>query len=312
MPILNQTTYHLLRALPEGLVKAVARRYIAGENKQSAIDLALTYREAGFETTLDMLGENVVSPEEALAATDAYINLVETMARTNVSRNISIKLTQLGLRFDERKAHDNLQKILNTAKKYDFFVRLDMEDTSVTDFTLDFYRRARKTWPKVGTVLQARLFRSVADARALAGEGANIRLCKGIYPERPSVAHQRAEPIRGAFLEILETLLRSESYVAIATHDLPLIDRAEQAIAAHRPTLKNLEFQALLGVPIRSRLLSLRKRNITTRIYLPFGRDWYAYSMRRLRENPKIARDVALGLWKRDRFGPAALRDIAG
>ena len=308
----QQASIELLRAMPRGLVKRVASRYLAGENQQDAIRLALDYNSAGVETTLDMLGEDVSSLAEARAATRGYIDLVATMSATAISRNISIKLTQLGLRLDEAAAFDNLTQLLTVARQHNFFVRLDMEDTSVTDLTIDFYRRARSLWPRVGTVLQARLLRTRSDAEILAAEGANIRLVKGIYPERAAVAYQESGAISHSFLEVLKILLAGDTYVAIATHDLALLAQAENLIERERQDAADIEFQALLGVPIRSTLVRLRAAGNTVRLYLPYGRDWHAYSMRRLGENPKIAMDIVKGLFRSDRTDPASLKKKIG
>jgi proline dehydrogenase len=167
---------------------------------------------------------------------------------------------------------------------------------------LDFTERARAIWPRVGTVLQARLRRTAEDARRLAGDGVSFRLCKGIYPEPPSLAFESDEEIRRSYMDTLDTLLDRGSHVAVATHDRPLIERVEDLLARRAVAEERFEFQALLGVPVRATLLRLQERGHTVRLYVPFGADWYAYGVRRLRENPKLAGSIAASLFSRERF----------
>ena len=291
----------LLPVMPRAIVRRVASRYIAGDDAGAALSLATRLEEMGFVTTLDMLGEDIEDMGMADGTVRGYLELMRSMADAGLERNISIKLTGLGVRIDEGGAFDNLSKILEGARERDFFVRIDMEDSSLTDLTLDFYLRSRQRWPRVGAVLQARLKRTADDARRLAGKNANFRLCKGIYPENPTIAHFDADTIREAYLDILERLIAGGTYVGIATHDEPMIARAEE-ILKRIPDGGPHEFQALLGVPMRRTLERLKTEGHKVRLYVPFGPDWYAYSLRRLKENPKMAGAIAKGIFKADRL----------
>jgi proline dehydrogenase len=297
----NKLVSWMIPAVPRRIVHQVAKRYIAGETRESAIGLARELGDSGFVTTLDMLGEDTTSFDDASAAAAAYGSLIGAMAAAGVERNISIKLSQLGLRLDPTRAFGQLERVLAVAAEHKSFVRFDMEDSSVTDLTIEAYRRAREIWPRVGTVLQARLRRTIDDARELAAEGANLRLCKGIYREPRTIAFTRRSEIREAYVEAARLLLDGDSYVGLATHDIPLIERLEVEFGQLGAAEERFEFQALLGVPIRSVLARLRDAGHKVRIYIPYGDEWYAYSIRRLKENPQMAGAIARGLLKRDR-----------
>ncbi len=299
---LNRLISWMLPAIPKAVVGRVARRYIAGESRVEALDLAERLRERGYVTTLDVLGEDIDTAEEAGRAADTYIGLLASLAASNAARNISIKLTQLGLRIDFELALAELRRVLESAAEHDATVRIDMEDSSLTDATLELHDRARRIWPRVGTVLQARLRRTADDARRLAETGARIRLCKGIYREPERIAYTGREEIRESFLETARILLDGGVHTALATHDVPLLNRLYEEVEKRSLPADRYEVQALLGVPIRSVLERARDAGRTVRIYVPYGRDWYAYSMRRLAENPDMAGAIARSLFSRDRM----------
>jgi proline dehydrogenase len=300
--VLDRIIAKALPLVPRGFVRRVAGRYIAGETAGDAIGAAKRLGALGFVTTIDQLGEDVVRIEQARAAADGYVALMHAVAAAGVARNVSIKLSQVGLRLDRARAVGELARVLETAAELDFFVRLDMEDSATTDATLEIHDDARRLWPRVGVVLQARLKRTERDARALAASGANVRLCKGIYPESAALAYRGKEEIRIAYAEALGTLLSGGAYVGVATHDRPLIAEAERIVAKRGVGRERYEFQALLGVPMRAELERLRDAGNTVRLYVPFGEDWYAYSARRLAENPSMAGAIAASLLKRDRL----------
>jgi proline dehydrogenase len=304
--MLDRIIASALPFVPRGVVRRVAGRYIAGTEMRDAIELSARLAQRGFVTTIDQLGEDVVEADGARAAADGYVRLIAAMAEAGAERNVSIKLSQLGLRFDAELARDELERVLAAAAAHDFFVRLDMEDATLTDATLRRYLDARERWPRIGAVLQARLRRTIGDARVLAAMGANVRLCKGIYPESRAIAFQDREEIRASFVESLRALLEGGAYVGVATHDLPLIASVEREIAAAGHPRNRYEFQALLGVPIRTELERLRDAGNQVRIYVPYGDDWLAYGMRRLKENPHMAGAIAAGLLKRDRLDGGA------
>jgi proline dehydrogenase len=298
----SQIVTAVLPFVPKSIVGRVARRYIAGDSRDQAISFLRTLAARGFASTVDVLGEDATSMEQGARAASEYVDLIRDLKSAGMERNVSLKLSQFGLRIDEKAAFAELRRVLEVAAETDTFVRIDMEDSSVTDLTLSLYRRALEIWPKVGTVLQARLRRTVRDAEQLAGEGANLRLCKGIYKEPGAIAYTGTEPIREAYLEAARVLLSAPgTYTGFATHDLPLAERVLHEAAKRSDTWGRYEFQALLGVPIRTSLEKMRDRNIKVRLYVPYGADWYAYSVRRLKENPDMALDIASGLLRRDR-----------
>lgn len=291
----------MLPLVPQPVIRAIAMRYVAGEQAEDALRVALKLKKHGFVTTIDIFGEDVTSPAAAEKQADGYIDLMRKIDSVGAEKNISIKLSSLGLRLDQNHAFEQFTRVLEVAKEKGFFVRIDMEDSTVTDATLDFYRRGRKNWSHIGTVLQARLKRTVDDAKNFVKEqDCNFRLCKGAYPESPAIAYQNMDEIRGSYLKTLEILIKGGAYVGIATHDADLIRQVETLIGNNSWPTDRLEFQALLGVPVGSTLKRLRDRNYTVRLYLPFGKEWYAYSMRRVRENPQMVKTVVKGLFERD------------
>lgn len=291
-----------LPIVPRGIVRRVAGRYIAGDRMEDAVALALGLAARGFASTIDQLGEDVVAFRQAEEAADGYVRLIGAMSVAGAPRNVSIKLSQIGLRLDPARSFGELERVLEAAAGADFFVRIDMEDAQVTDATLEAYERARAIWPRVGVVLQARLRRTGGDIRALAGGGANVRLCKGIYPETKAIALTDREEIRAAYVDHLRALLEGGAYVGIATHDPPLIAAGEALVAEAPDRATRHEFQALLGVPMRTELERLRDAGHAVRLYVPFGPDWYAYSLRRVRENPSMAGAIARGIFRGDRL----------
>ncbi len=300
--MLNQLVMRMLPIVPRPIVFQVAGRYIAGDTREKAIDLIRSLAQRGYHVTVDQLGEDTVHMDQARQATEEYIQLMEALAAAGVERNISLKLTQFGLRLDKEGAFDHVKRMIETAAKHDFFARVDMEDCTVTDVTLEFYHRAKQIYPRVGTVLQSRLYRTTEDARQLAAEGANIRLCKGIYKESAAVAHTKMRDINEAYIEAARILMDGPSFVALATHDVPLIDRLKEEIDARPVAVRGkLEFQALLGVPVRRTLEQLMSEKYTVRLYVPYGREWYAYSTRRLEENPDMAMAIVKSLFSRNR-----------
>jgi proline dehydrogenase len=241
--------------------------------------------------TLDVLGEDVTSLTETEPTVSEYHRALDAIARERVDSNISVKLTALGLKIDPRECRARFARILESAGGHGNFVRIDMEDSSVTEETIRIYEESRQLTDRVGLVLQAYLRRSRDDAKRAAGIGANVRVCKGIYVEPPSVAYQEREQIRESFCEMVDTLLSAGCYVGIATHDEVVVERALQTIQRLSLPREAYEFQMLLGVTrdLRRRLVSAGHR---LRVYVPYGQAWYGYSLRRLKENPAIAGQI--------------------
>lgn len=296
--MLNRLIVSSMPLMPRWFIKLFSKRYIAGEAVDDAIQVCTQLKKDGFETTLDILGESISEIEEANASREAYIDLIRQVSRHPFSKNISLKPTALGLNLDFELAKENITAVIRFAHENDFFVRIDMEDSPYTSQTLDIYRTLRSEFPKIGTVIQAYLHRSDTDVTAIAREKGNLRICKGIYKESPTIAFQDKEAIRENFLQLVKTMLTAQAYVGIATHDIYLIDQLEAYIRDQHIPPENYEFQALLGVPIEHRLAQLRDAGHTVRIYVPFGEQWYAYSSRRLKENPDVAGYVVKNLFK--------------
>src|SRR5262249_36680309 len=263
-----------------------ARRFIAGETADEAIASARAIEAAGLLVTLDYLGESVGSIAEADAATRAYLGVMERVAAAGIERNVSLKLTQLGLTVDRATSVDNLRRILDAGAAPGFFVRVDMETSPYTAVTLDVFETMwQQGYRNAGVVLQSCLRRSEADAARMNALGARVRLVKGAYNEPRDVAYQSKADVDAAFVRIMRALLQAGAYPAIATHD-PTIIEATGAFASERGIAPNrFEFQMLYGIR-RDLQSSLKADGFRLRVYVPFGREWFPYFMRRLGERP--------------------------
>jgi proline dehydrogenase len=263
-----------------------ARRFIAGETVEDAIEAARQIERSGLMVTLDFLGESVASIAEADRATRAYITVLETIAAAGIERNISLKLTQLGLTIDRATCVDNLRRILDAAAARDFFVRIDMEDSPFTAVTIEVFETMwQQGYRNAGVVLQSYLPRSEADAARMNTLGARVRLVKGAYREKRDVAYQSKADVDAAFVRIMETLLQEGTYPAIATHDPAMIERTRAFAAERAIDASRFEFQMLYGIR-RDLQTSLFRAGYRVRVYVPFGREWFPYFMRRLGERP--------------------------
>jgi proline dehydrogenase len=273
-----------------------ARRFIAGETIDEAIDACRRIQARGLLLSLDLLGESVTTLAEASAATGTYLSMIEKVRASDVERNISLKLTQLGLEIDRASCVDNLRRILDVAGAGDFFVRIDMENSPFVEVTLDVFETVWTLgYRNVGVVLQSCLRRSVQDLARVDRLGARVRLVKGAYKEPRAVAYQLKREVDDAFVGMMKTLLRDGTYPAIATHDVGMLDAtrafaAEQGIARDR-----FEFQMLYGVR-RDLQTALMAEGYRMRVYVPFGREWFPYFMRRLGERPANVAFVLKGL----------------
>jgi proline dehydrogenase len=263
-----------------------ARRFVAGETLAEAIVAARQVEARGLLHTLDHLGENVTSLSKAEAAALEYRRIIETVAGARIGRNVSVKLTQLGLDVDRATCVDNLRRILDPAQRHECFVRIDMEGSQYTAVTLDIFDTLwQQGYRNVGIVLQASLRRSEADLARINALGARIRLVKGAYNEPRSIAYQKKADVDAAFLRMADTLFREGAYPAIATHDVHLIHDT-QALAARLGLARDrFEFQMLYGIR-RDLQRSIAAEGYRVRVYIPFGREWFPYMMRRLGERP--------------------------
>ena len=284
----------MLPAVPKPVVRRLSERYIAGPELADACRVVKQLNERGRMATIDVLGEEIHTREEAAALVDEYRNVFETIRRQGLDSNVSVKPTGLALKLDRGYCRESIASIVRCAEERNNFVRIDMEDATTTSDTLAVYRELRaEGLERVGVVLQARLRRTLEDVRALADLTPNVRICKGIYLEPEEIAYQDFQEIRDNFVRVVEALIDVGAYVAIATHDDWLVEHGVRLVEKHGLATHQYEFQMLLGVrePLGDELIREGHR---LRIYVPFGRRWYEYSMRRLQENPKIATYIAV------------------
>lgn len=288
MRIVDRAIASFLPYVPKSIVGRVASRYIAGETVKDAIRVARELNAKGFRATMDILGEDVHRLDQAQGAALTYRTLLDHLHREKIDSNVSVKLTQLGLKVDKRECLALADSIVKRAAELGNFVRLDMEDSSCTTDTLEIYTELRRRHANVGVVIQAYLHRTASDVDRLERIHPNFRLCKGVYVEPDDIAWHDMKDINRNYLQVLERLLRSGIYVGIATHDEHIVREAKRLIAELKLPPTAYEFQMLLGVT-ESLRQSIREAGHPLRVYIPFGRDWYAYSIRRLRENPRLA-----------------------
>jgi len=299
MSWINSSFLSMIRIMPRWSIHPFAKTYVAGESVQETVSVVKKVNDRGFTCTLDILGEHVQSAAEAENITQEYCDLYDVIAAENMNCNISIKLTHIGLALDKTIAADNLFRILKQAKKHDNFLRIDMENSPYTQQTIDLYKDCVSKYPNMGIVLQAYLKRSLEDAHDLNAPGFNTRICKGIYNEPETIALQNRVAIQDNFFQITKEILSGNGFAAIATHDIPLIERIDEWIESTQVSSDRFEFQVLYGVPMRDRLERLLDKGYTVRQYVPFGKEWFDYSLRRLKENPKIMSYVLGNLFKR-------------
>lgn len=298
MSLLDRAIAGTVAHLPRRIVGMVSRRYIAGETLESAMETTRRLNQTGMSTTMDVLGENVRTLDEAAGTVRLYLRVLSELAERGLDGNISVKPTHLGLKLDRAHCAANIRELVAAAENLGIFVRIDMEDSSTTSDTLDIFREIRERHTNLGVVLQAYLHRSEHDARDLARMGARVRVCKGIYREPEDIAYQRRDEINRSFLRLVELLLGHGCHVAIATHDEELVEGAQRILETQGGCEGSYEFQMLLGVTegLRDRIVAAGH---PLRVYVPFGSEWYAYSIRRLRENPQIAGHVFRAMFRR-------------
>lgn len=288
MSLLNTLIVKVTQMLPKSMVRVFAGKYIAGEELQDAINLVKTLNSKGIYATMDVLGESIKNKEEAIGAKKKCLEVLDAIETNKLKANLSIKPTQMGLAIDEEFAYQQILEIVQKAKSFNNFIRIDMEDSPNTDSTIKVYKKLHEKIGHVGIVLQAYLKRTLNDVEQLNKLGTNYRLCKGIYIESESIAYKDKQMIRDNFLKALRLMLKNGNYVGIATHDDYLIENSYKMIKEMNIPKDKFEFQMLLGVKEDLRY-KINSDGYKVRIYVPFGKDWYAYSIRRLKENPQIA-----------------------
>ncbi|MCF6169695.1 MAG: proline dehydrogenase family protein [Bacteroidales bacterium] len=300
----NKLVAALLPLLPKKLVWFFSKRYIAGKTLQEAIRISKKLNAQNYMVTIDLLGEFITKLEEAEKNKNNYLNIIETMEAENVRGNYSLKPTMFGLLIDKDICYQNIREIVKKAAFHDNFVRIDMEDSQCVDLEIDMFRKLKQEFPKnVGLVLQAYMRRTMDDIKNMLDLHSeeipiNFRLCKGIYVEPESIAYKKYDEINRHFLEDLEFMFQKGIYPGIATHDVPLVEGAYKLIEKYKVPNDKFEFQMLYGVTphLRQRILD---KGYNLRVYIPFGKDWFAYSTRRLKENPKMAQDIIKAIFVR-------------
>lgn len=303
MSLLDDLVVAAIPFVPKKLVRHFADPYIAGEHLHDAVRTVKKLNSSGIMATMDVLGESTTRREQATAAVKKYLSVVQAIKDEDLDANISIKPTQFGLGIDPEFCFNNYMQVVEKLKEQDNFVRIDMEDSPFTTLTFDLLKRVNAEYAKSGVVIQAYMRRSMKDLiETLIPMKANIRLCKGIYVEPFDIAFKDYEVVRKNYLALLETALKAGLYIGIATHDEVLVYEAYRMLERLDIPKDQYEFQMLLGVTenLRDQIV---KDGHKMRIYVPFGKDWYAYSTRRLKENPKMAGYVFKDIFNLNNFG---------
>lgn len=290
--------------MPQKLVWIFSKRYIAGQNLDEAIKVAKKLNSEGNMVTIDLLGEFITKISEAEKNRDEYLEIIERAEEENINGNYSLKPTMFGLLIDKDACYEIIRSIVKKAVENNNFVRVDMEDSQCVDLEIELFRKLKKEFPKnVGLVLQSYMRRTmddIVDMLDLSTDDnpVNYRLCKGIYVEPENVAYKKYEEINDHFLKDLEYMFKNGIYPGIATHDEKLVNGAYKLIEKYKVPNDKFEFQMLYGVTPSLRK-SILNKGYRMRIYVPFGKQWFAYSTRRLKENPKMAQEIMKALFVR-------------
>jgi len=298
MSLFDKLILGTLPLVPKPIVGFFSRNYIAGPALNDAINVVKDLNSKGIMATLDLLGEEVKHKEQSIDAANQYIDMLEEIDRLKLDCNISLKPTHLGLNLDQEFAFENILRIVTRAKELDNFVRIDMEDNTVTTITIEMYLKLKKEFDgHVGTVIQAYLKRTSDDIQNLIKHNANLRICKGIYVEPEEIAFKEMPQINQNYNHNNDELLKAKCYTGIATHDEELVEHALKTIKELKLDKGQYEFQMLLGVTEQLRDQIIEKGH-RLRVYVPYGKDWYQYSIRRLKENPGMAKMIMGEIFK--------------
>jgi len=301
MTLFDQLISKTIMHVPGPLVGIFAKKYIAGPTLQDAVQLSRDLNRQSIMTTIDILGEFITTRDEATGFKQQAMEVLQTIDKSGIKSNLSIKPTQMGLELDKELAFENIREIVSYAKSLGNFVRIDMEDISCTDATLELYNRLRQEFhPHVGTVLQSYLRRTIKDIQGLQDKPMNIRLCKGIYREPREHAYKHPDVVNMNYVYALEELFQAKAYTGIATHDSRLIFEATRLIEKYGLSRDDYEFQMLLGVDEQMRKIIVNQGH-RLRVYVPYGRSWLPYAKRRLKENPDIAKHGLRQILRLDR-----------
>ncbi len=300
----NKMIAAMLPYFPKKLIWIFSKRYIAGESVADAIRVSKELNKEGIKVTIDILGEFIKNLDEAEKNKVEYLELIDTIEKEKIDGNYSLKPTMFGLLLDKEVCYQHIREIVAKAASYNNFIRVDMEDSPCTDMEIELYRRLKAEFPKnVGLVVQAYLKRTLSDLENLMDIHSkeiplNYRLCKGIYVEPAAIAYKKYEEINQHFLEDLEFMMKNGVYPGIATHDKPLVEGAYKLIEKYNVPKNMYEFQMLYGVTPELRK-SIVTKDHTMRVYVPYGKQWFGYSTRRLKENPKMASLIIKALFFR-------------
>ena len=289
MKLINYLIIQIIPFLPKIFVRLVASPYIAGITDDEMLANVKKLNNKGYDVAIDILGEHVSTKEEATEITKRYANLYDRIALQDLNANLSIKLTHIGQDLGYDLVERNLMILVSAAKKHNNFLRLDMENSPYTSETINLYKKAFENYSNVGIVLQAYMHRSMDDIDKLSNKMFNVRICKGIYVENENIAYRDYQKIRDNYITLVQHALIKGSYVGIASHDEYLIDELYTWIKDNNISTSQYEFQILHGVPMEKKLQQLMKEGNKVRVYVPYGDNWYDYSIRRLKENPKMA-----------------------
>ncbi len=299
MSLLNNIIIKTIPLLPKLMVKIIADKYVAGNKIKDAINKTKLLNNQDLHVTIDLLGEHVKDLNEVESVTKTYLKLLEEINLSSLKSNISVKPTHIGLDINLDTFYKNALKLVESARDKNNFIRFDMENSSTTDSTIDVFTKIHKDYKNVGTVFQAYLKRTYSDIEKLSKNQINFRLCKGIYNEDAGIAYKSYDEINSNYLKIAEMAFKNGCYVGLATHDLHLTQNLYDLIEKHNVPKENFEFQILYGVPMKGWIQRHLKNKFKVRVYLPYGPQWYEYSIRRLRENPNIARYVAKSIFSK-------------
>jgi proline dehydrogenase len=295
--MINELIIKTLPLVPKSMVYIFAKKYIAGETLADAVRVTQDFAKLGGKTTIDVLGEFVRTKERALHEREECTKVIDAIVKNNLPTYLSIKPTSLGLDIDFNFCYESIKYLGKIAKEKNVFIRIDMENSPYTSDTLKIYRMLRdEGFDNFGFVIQSYMRRSMDDLKAMVEYKPNVRLCKGIYVESESIAYKDREEIRENYKKLLVYMFENGFYPAIATHDEPLIQFAENYIRTNKIDNSQYEFQMLLGVR-ENRRNELLKLGHNVRIYVPYGEDWYGYSTRRLKENPQIAGHIVKAIF---------------
>src|SRR5918992_272395 len=292
MGILDRAIAESVAVIPRPIVRRISRRYIAGDTLDEAVETVRDLNRQGCVATIDVLGESTESKADAAATLRDYEKVIDALDEHKLEAGISVKLTGLGLTLDEGLCRANLEEIVVYAGEKGRFVRVDMEDSPYTGVTLDMVLDLYERHQNIGAVIQAYMRRSLEDVQRLTEAGVSVRLCKGIYDEPRQIAYKDFDTVRENYVLLLEELFKGGAYVGVATHDEYLVWHTLRLVHQMDVPKDRYEFQMLLGVDEELRRILVNGGH-KVRVYVPFGEDWYEYSTRRLKENPKIARYVA-------------------